>query len=140
MQSADSLKLIERAASVAIASSGVYLIMSAFIMESPWQIILPIIGAGLIVGIFLGLHKRPLRFVTGLQPQWFTIFLAIFLPLVSFLAFGLLASLLIFDLTLGNPLPEEGGILDLTGSVITSIANFITLIINSAVILRSRKV
>ena len=140
MQSADSLKLIERAASVALASSGVYLILSAFIMESPWQIILPIIGVGLIVGIVIGLHKRPLRFVAGLQPQWFTIFLAILLPLVCFPAFGMLASLFVFGLTLGVPLPEEGGTLILIGSVITSIANFITLILNSAAILRSRKV
>jgi len=88
MRSADSLKLIERATSVLMASGGVMTILYGFIEENPWQIILPIIGAGLIVAIFLGLHKRPLRFVVGLQPQWFTIFHAILMSLRGYASKG----------------------------------------------------
>jgi hypothetical protein len=139
MQNVRKSEIIERATNVAIISTGIYLFPYVLISEMPWRVVLPIIAVILIVSVVVGIPRRFLHTIVQSQLQGFMVFLSILLPLVCFLAFGLLGVMLIFGLTIGVPLPEQGGVFLVFASIITSIANLVILVLNAVSIISQHK-
>ncbi len=139
MKNVNKFGILERAANVAIASAGFYLLPYALITDPPWQIVLPILAIISIAMVLLGIPKMMVRILSRRKLEGFAVALAILLSLTSVFAFGFLAAMLIFGLTLNVPLPEQGGVALLLGSLIASLVNLIMLGMNAAALLAVTK-
>ncbi|HLC02502.1 MAG TPA: hypothetical protein VJK02_05655 [Anaerolineales bacterium] len=137
MDSAGDSRLLERAVTAALGSSGVIAISYGFVEESPARILW--LGFGLVAILVAVVGRRSASATSALKliPPRLARFLAIFVPTIVFLAFTLYTIMGASGFLVGMTLPTSLLLL-IAASTVVAFLNLVILLINLRHLHRTR--